>query len=298
MSSYILAHSTPASSPPSYNSLFGRVRTASTKLRQTPPGEKPVNPGSLYLHFCRLEKMVPTFLVVFGVFTILAYLCCTVIAQRMKSGETDDEDDIGYAFSLCYAPPSYDSLYGKIKAAHDNSDGNISFARTVCTIITSSIGFLICLGLTLSIPIVNIIIGAVFIDDCPIERFIPIYLIVGGAGYLIQNLCGMGQKIKDRGKEETEGEEEAGAAGKLKNCFNGLLSCFLSAWFIAGNVWIYSNYNDVQTVDSGLPKFCNHTLYYYAFWLTTSVYILLGVACVFVCIGCCVVCCVFKKQQQ
>jgi len=35
-------------------------------------------------------------------------------------------------------------------------------------------------GLSLGIPVTMIIFGYIHVNDCPAERFIPIYLIVGG----------------------------------------------------------------------------------------------------------------------
>jgi succinate dehydrogenase/fumarate reductase-like Fe-S protein len=35
-------------------------------------------------------------------------------------------------------PPSYDSLFGKIKEAKDKSDGNVDFVNTCCAIICGS----------------------------------------------------------------------------------------------------------------------------------------------------------------
>ena len=35
-------------------------------------------------------------------------------------------------------PPTYDSLFGKIKEAKDKSDGNVDFVNTCCAIICDS----------------------------------------------------------------------------------------------------------------------------------------------------------------
>lgn len=58
-----------------------------------------------------------------------------------------------------------------------------------------------------------------------------------------------------------------------------------------GNVWIYSiyepNYNKNTT---GVDPYCDRTLYLFAFWTTTLIYILLGL--IFL-VGCCVLLCFF-----
>jgi len=57
----------------------------------------------------------------------------------------------------------------------------------------------------------------------------------------------------------------------------------LFVFSLTGNVWIYGSYNRFSA-DSNSPEFCHPVLYTYAFWLTSSTYILLAVSTCFVCI--------------
>ena len=41
-------------------------------------------------------------------------------------------------FTDVEAPPSYDSLFGKIKKAREESDDNVSFVKTCCGILLGS----------------------------------------------------------------------------------------------------------------------------------------------------------------
>lgn len=43
-----------------------------------------------------------------------------------------------------------------------------------------------------------------------------------------------------------------------------------------GNVWIYSIYQPNYNKNTSVDPYCNKTLYLFAFWTTTLVYILLG----------------------
>jgi len=59
----------------------------------------------------------------------------------------------------------------------------------------------------------------------------------------------------------------------------------------AGNVWIYGTYGKFTTEDPSLVEtYCHPTLYWYAFWLTTAGYILLGAFLIGICVC---FCCVF-----
>ena len=96
------------------------------------------------------------------------------------------------------------------------------------------------------------------------ENMIPIYLIVAGSAGLFGTCCAGGVRYTSQEDDQ-----------QTVNPFSGLIQLFLFAWFIAGNVWIYSNYEPNYT-DPSSPDFCNKTLYLFAFWVTNSYYILFG----------------------
>ncbi|XP_070786040.1 transmembrane protein 272 [Enoplosus armatus] len=134
-------------------------------------------------------------------------------------------------------------------------------------------------------PIAQIAIGAVHLVDCPRQRYIPIYLIVVGVfGLVLATLSCLpcAQKPKDG---------TSNPLNRVCTAWNSLTSIFLFCWFIAGNVWIYSiykpNYNKNTT---NTDPYCDRTVYLFAFWTTTLIYILLGL---FLVSGCCVLLCFF-----
>ncbi|XP_062597316.1 transmembrane protein 272-like isoform X1 [Saccostrea cucullata] len=194
-------------------------------------------------------------------------------------------------------PPSYDSLYGKIKKAKVESDSNVGFFKTVVGLLFASVGCTICLIIILAIPVASIVIGALYLNKCPIQRYIPIYLIVSGAVGIVYNVFGILRKLASKRNEEGETEERPGVFTSICNCVFG---CFLLAWFIAGNVWIYNIYNDWSSDPANPDKYCHPTCYLFAFWTTTLVYIFIGATIV---LGCCTACiaaccsCIFKSSS-
>eukprot|EP00794_Sanderia_malayensis_P011034 gene11034-12199_t len=183
------------------------------------------------------------------------------------------------------APPTYSSLYGELKAAKEESSGTLDLIQKVTALIFGTIGFIICMALFLAIPIASIVIGAKGLNKCTIEKYIPIYLVVMGAFGLLRNLmtlCGKGKERhqKDRGEDVDE-------PGKGRRGCEGVIDCFIFAWFICGNVWIYKNYVP-NYGDVNSPQYCDQTLYLFAFWLTTATYIVMGAVCV---CGCCIAVC-------
>ncbi|XP_069375308.1 transmembrane protein 272 [Paralichthys olivaceus] len=135
------------------------------------------------------------------------------------------------------------------------------------------------------IPVAQIAIGSVYLDDCPVQPYIPIYLIVSGVFGLMLALL----SCLPCTQQPTDGSTNP--LSRLCVLWNSMTSCFLFCWFIAGNVWIYSIYEPEYTNNStNVDHYCNKTLYLFAFWITNLVYILFGL--ILVC-GCCVMFCFF-----
>ncbi|XP_073764432.1 transmembrane protein 272-like [Danio rerio] len=132
--------------------------------------------------------------------------------------------------------------------------------------------------LFLALPIAQIAIGAVYLQECPQQSYIPVYVLVTGVFSVFLALL----TCLPCSKEPEEGGNRA--FGMACNVWNALVSTFLVCWVITGSVWIYSIYPpNYNTTVAGVP-YCDKTLYLFAFWTTTLGYILIGLALL---IGCC-----------
>ncbi|KAI0241043.1 hypothetical protein LSAT2_002673 [Lamellibrachia satsuma] len=146
------------------------------------------------------------------------------------------------------------------------------------------VGCTIVVALVLAVPISMVVIGSIYLGQCPREHYIPIYLIVAGAFGILKNLSNIVQRVVARIKNDDNVTKS--------NPFDGILNCFLLAWFIAGNVWIYRIYNDFDSSDEKSSRYCQPTLYWFAFWVTTASYIFsLSLCCCICCSGLLAACC-------
>ncbi|KAH9489786.1 hypothetical protein Btru_036549 [Bulinus truncatus] len=151
-------------------------------------------------------------------------------------------------------PPSYDSLYGRVKAARSESRGVFDFLKTFLIIILSTVGFTILIGILMAVPVSMIVMGALYKNDCPAEHMIPIYLIVAGSFGSAKTLFSLFQRCR---MSEEEREEDQ----KRVNPLETIVSCFLLAWFITGCVYIYRIKAEVDFTDTSSEHYCNETLY-------------------------------------
>ncbi|KAK7909797.1 hypothetical protein WMY93_014481 [Mugilogobius chulae] len=140
------------------------------------------------------------------------------------------------------------------------------------------------------LPVAQIAIGAKYLDECPKQHYIPIYLVVMGVFSMTLTILSCLPCSKDPEDGTTN------PLSRLCTTWNSLVSVFMFAWFIAGNVWIYGiyqpNYDKTNATIVAHESYCDKTLYLFAFWTTTLVYILLlaflfGGCCVLVCFCLC-----------
>ncbi|XP_063412963.1 transmembrane protein 272-like [Mytilus trossulus] len=189
------------------------------------------------------------------------------------------------------APPSYNSLYGKIFEAKVTSDGNVDFARKSIGIVCNSVIATVFLVVSITVPIAAIVIGGLYLHDCPKQKYIPIYLIVFGAFSIVKALSSLRDKCK---ASNNAGEQEE---NKPKGACDAIIGLFLCIWFMLGSVWVYTTYKHFST-DESSDEYCQPTLFSFSFWLITGQFIVIGLLSL-LCCGCCIsmVCCSAKNQS-
>ncbi|KAE8281915.1 hypothetical protein D5F01_LYC19304 [Larimichthys crocea] len=113
-------------------------------------------------------------------------------------------------------------------------------------------------------------VGTVHLGHCPLQPYIPIYLIVLGVSSICSLTLTYAKSIWDDG-----------FACILSHGCMAILHLFSFCWFIAGNFWVYSIYPPNYTPEG--PRYCQKTAYQFAFIVTTVVWASLVLAC---CCGC------------
>lgn len=188
------------------------------------------------------------------------------------------------------SPPSYDSLFGKVKKAKDDSNGFVDFGcRVITMVFCGTICCVIWIVIMLALPVACIVLGVKYKDDCPRQKYIPIYLIVAGCFGALKSLINIFEKVcqwtrKNRGDDD--GDDDDTTERKRPNPLDSLVSCFLLAWFIAGSVWVFSIYGDHQHDFPEQDNYCHKTLYAFSFWMLIAQYITVGLA-ICCCCGLC-----------
>ncbi|XP_078389834.1 transmembrane protein 272-like [Cetorhinus maximus] len=122
--------------------------------------------------------------------------------------------------------------------------------------------------LMLILGIAYIAFGTVYLNSCTEQYLIPIYLIVSGSFTLFFLMISL---IPCAPNDESNILN----LRKVGRVCERLVSLFSIIWFITGSVWIYSIYEPDYT-DKASPRYCDKTLYLFAFSVTTASYIVLA----------------------
>jgi hypothetical protein len=110
-----------------------------------------------------------------------------------------------------------------------------------------------------------------------------------GALSVIKNLSTLIQRIKSfRAKSSVNTDQNQSSSNTILNVFDSFMALFLIIWFVCGNIWVYANFSKVQYIDNSLEQtYCDRLTYLFAFWIITSMYLLITLGCIFFC---CTIC--------
>ncbi|KAF6021251.1 hypothetical protein EB796_020444 [Bugula neritina] len=217
-------------------------------------------------------------------------------------------------------PPSYDSLFKELSNKKTENGGIVNYTQEVSKVyktkLCGTLGFALC-GLCCSLvgfalPVAEVVIGSLYLKDCPSERLLPIYLIVGGVFAIISGGCCGGQRAKERNSED---EAETTPKETLGTCCSSLLMTFLFVWLICGSVWVFKmqecddnmlngNTTSVRgcfttnTLFADENFYCKEVLYKFVYYETIVKWVLIALVPVFSLIACCFACCAYMSASK
>ncbi|CAF1322314.1 unnamed protein product [Adineta steineri] len=185
-------------------------------------------------------------------------VCNTISSNRVEKDPDVDDDLTKLKSTVTHTLPLA------------SNDKKLSLIKILCG---SSIT-LIVLAIVSVIPLLQLIIGWRYADECPVNWRIPHYLIVGGAVGFIAIIAAIFQALLALCIKPKMNETDLSTPTIVAAC--GLcgisiilffIIIFLIGWFIAGCIWVFRVWNKVQYRNSERLDYCNPILYRFAYWL-------------------------------
>ena len=138
--------------------------------------------------------------------------------------------------------------------------------------------------------------GAVYFHQCPLERRIPIWLIVFGCVSLAQTVVNIIKRVLKQLTKKHSGDEERQERNPVErggSLLETLFSLFLFIWIIVGSVWIFGNWSEYQSYrenPSMYPAFeCHPVVYLFSFVTLIIIYVVSWLLCICCCALFCIV---------
>ncbi|CAF1051073.1 unnamed protein product [Rotaria sp. Silwood1] len=138
-------------------------------------------------------------------------------------------------------------------------------------------GTVICIGFDLLFTLITLVMGGLNFSSCPIEKRIPIYLVVVSTINLVMIIltvigCYLHLKKKD---DNLWGF----FAITISAIIIIILQIFCFIWLVLGTVWTYSILNEVQYTQGNTQTYCQASLYRYTLISIILQYIIPIVLC-------------------
>ncbi|RLU15603.1 hypothetical protein DMN91_011356 [Ooceraea biroi] len=159
---------------------------------------------------------------------------------------------------------TYGSVVFQLKDAHLEATGICDFVFRALTVISKTMTFTICLTCLSTVPILMFIFGVQFIKDCPIEPYIPVYMLIGGALGAVRMIWALYSQIRSRRPEVLSVPAARSHVSPMK-LLSIALSCFLVAWFALGHYWIlHIKWPEYELSLYAPNRWCHKTLYIFS----------------------------------
>ena len=139
-----------------------------------------------------------------------------------------------------------------------------------------------------------IIPGVKYLNDCPVQKKIPVYLLVGGCFGVLKVLGTIWRNIHSRRYDNMDtfydsNDGDSVYSHDTSKLMDVLLTMFLISWLITGSYWVFSiwqpNFHQILHEPS---NYCEETVYKFAAYQIIGCYIFLGSVFLF---GCCLAFC-------
>jgi hypothetical protein len=148
---------------------------------------------------------------------------------------------------------------------------------TLCSGGLGTIIALIYLICALALPTAKLVLGIVYVNACPVNTNIPLYMIVSGACglafilfLLLSSTCTF-YRSSIIARKSTHKFMICTTA--LARGMQGVLAIFLFVWFFIGNYWVFSARQSLRTDISSDPNYCQPALYWFAFYVLIFTYV-------------------------
>jgi hypothetical protein len=199
-----------------------------------------------------------------------------------------------------YSQFSPKKIIRRIKDKRYVQEKTPGLCATCCSGGCGAFAVIVYLLIVLALPTTKLVLGILYREECPLNKSIPLYMIVAGSAgiaivlfLLLSSSCTY-CRSSIKGRKGTHGLMiiTIGFARGMQ----AVLAIFLFVWFFIGNFWIFSVRPNLQTeraINGNNNNYCHPVLYWPAFYILIFTYVITILICLtkffarLVCCGAC-----------
>lgn len=190
---------------------------------------------------------------------------------------------------------SYGSISYQIREANEEASGFFDFMGRALAIVGTSVVVTVLLAMFSIVPLLMMIIGVQYLQECPKEPNIPLYLLIGGAFGLIKVATLLYHQMRRRRYERlddglSDGDIDEVWSSTSTKITEYALTIFLLVWFGMGNYWVLRIYKPrFEPLLHEPNNYCDKTVYSFALIHLLVCYSVIGLWVVeVICLALCV----------
>nr|XP_022328218.1 uncharacterized protein LOC111127365 [Crassostrea virginica]XP_022328304.1 uncharacterized protein LOC111127423 [Crassostrea virginica] len=182
----------------------------------------------------------------------------------------------------------YSSLLLQLREASHDSNNTYQFLSRSKDIICHTVFVTVLVGVSMTLPVAMIFIGVKYINDCPVKRSVPIYLLVGGCCGILRVLATMWRNFQYRRQLDAYNDSyvhEGLYVSQTYRLMDVTLSLFLIGWLVAGSHWVFSVWEPPYSQPLHEPSnWCDKTVYRFAVYQIIGSYGFLSIVFIVSCL--------------
>ncbi|XP_070196666.1 transmembrane protein 272-like [Littorina saxatilis] len=155
----------------------------------------------------------------------------------------------------------------QVLEANKDADSPCDFVCRVTDILSTTVVSTVLLFLALAVPVIMITVGVKYLENCPLEPRIPIYLLVGGCFLALKLLGMLWKNVQLRRYESMDAfydspDSELAFTSRTFKMMDWILSAFLLAWHVVGACWVFALWRPPNHPSLHEPsKYCEDSVY-------------------------------------
>ncbi|XP_076447167.1 transmembrane protein 272-like [Babylonia areolata] len=170
-----------------------------------------------------------------------------------------------------------------------DTDSTCEFMGRVGKVLCSSDVMTVLLAASMIIPVAMVSLGVKFLDQCPLEPRVPVYLLVGGCVLMLRLILCLWRAFQRRRHDSAdatydENDADAGFSSRTYRFMNAVLTLFLLGWHVAGSYWLFSIWKPRFSPLLHSPsQWCERSVYLFSVGVNVTLYLVVSVYLLLLC---------------